>query len=54
MLLALNAGADLQVEFAGRKDIIVSIGKEDWSGDLECVTELKFSFLFQCRLPVFP
>ena len=38
VLLALNTGADLQVEFAGKKVIIVPICKENWSSDLDCTT----------------
>lgn len=38
VLLVLNTGADLQVEFAGKKVVIVPICKENWSSDLGCTT----------------
>lgn len=37
-----------------KKVIVVHICKEPWSDDLDCMTELKFGFLFPGRFPVFP
>lgn len=47
VLLALNTGVDLQVEFAGKEVIIVPICKKNWFSDLDCTPSFQFSLLFR-------